>query len=91
MKIDEILKEIKLACEYTGTHANDNAILESATAIFISDKNTLEEKDDNEKLREFLKKYDEFLIQNTSSQREYIARSTVVNDIKAFLNGRLKL
>lgn len=55
MKIDEILKEIKLACEFTGTHANDNAILESATAIFISDKNliTLGEKDNNEKLREF--------------------------------------
>ena len=93
MKIDEILKEIKLACEFTATHADDNTILESATALFISDKNpiTLGEKDNNEKLREFLEKYKDFLLHNTSNQHEYTARIAVVNDIKRFLDGRFKL
>lgn len=93
MKIDGILKEIKLACEYTGVRASDNAILESAAAIFISDKNpfTFGEKDNNEKLREFLEKYKEFLLHNSASQREYNARIAVVNDIKLYLDGRLKL
>lgn len=94
MKIDEILKEIKLACECTGTHANDNTILESATAIFISDKNpiTLGKKfDEKENMREFLKEYKEFLLHNSASQRECNARIAVVNDIKLYLDGRLKL
>jgi hypothetical protein len=93
MKIDEIMKEIKLACEYTGVSASDNAILESATAIFISDKNpiTLGKKfDEKENMREFLKEYKEFLLHNSASPHEYNARISVVNDIKLYLDGRFE-
>jgi hypothetical protein len=93
MKIDEIMKEIKLACEYTGVSASDNAILESATAIFISDKNPItlgKEFDEKKNMREFLKEYKEFLLHNSASQREYNARISVVNDIKLYLDGHFK-
>lgn len=92
MKLDEIIKEVSIACEVTGTEASHDTILETATKIFLSDRNIFisNEKDKVEEMRKVFENYKEHLLDVTANQHDYNMKIMVLNDIKAYFNSIFK-
>lgn len=92
MKLDEIIKEVSIACEFTGIKPSYDAILETATKIFLSDKNIFitNEKDKVEEMRKAFEGYDKHLLDSSESYHDYNLKKMVLDYIKAYFDSIFK-